>query len=88
MMREQLTGLAQAEEWKSWMLKRRAAEAAAADSNSGCGGVQKRCATNGTNAQQRKTRKKCEALEHQNLKGLETQAPPAVSVSIVINCYY
>ena len=30
MMREQLTGLALAEEWKSWMLKRRAAEAAAA----------------------------------------------------------
>ena len=29
MMREQLTGLARAEEWKSWMLKRRAAEAAA-----------------------------------------------------------
>ena len=27
MMREQLTGLAWAEEWKSWMLKRRAAEA-------------------------------------------------------------
>ena len=30
MMREQLTGVARAEEWKSWMLKRRAAEAAAA----------------------------------------------------------
>jgi hypothetical protein len=91
MMREQLTGLARAEEWKSWMLKRRAAEAATADSDSGYGGgggVQKHCAINGTNAQQRKTRKKCEALEHQNLKGLETQAPPAVSVSIVINCYY
>jgi TPR repeat protein len=30
MMREQLMGLARAEERKSWMLKRRAAEAAAA----------------------------------------------------------
>jgi hypothetical protein len=30
MMREQLTGLARAEERKSWMLKRRAAAAAAA----------------------------------------------------------
>jgi hypothetical protein len=36
MMREQLTGLARAEEWKGWMLKRRVAAAAAAAAAGGC----------------------------------------------------